>query len=88
MTVQAATRIFPVLYESSSLSERFFEVSCRLGRRAFFWRSFEAHSPSMPLHGLRHDHVDVVTPLAALPSLLVSLAMGKPVNPACATETT
>ena len=46
----------------------------------------EAHTPSMPLHGLQKDHVDVVTSLKALPSLLVSLAIGKPLNPACAAE--
>lgn len=42
----------------------------------------EASSPSMPLHGLRNDHVDVVAPLAALPSLLESLASGDSVKAA------
>jgi len=40
----------------------------------------DARIPSMPLNALRYDHVDLVRPLATIPTVLATLAQGRPVE--------
>lgn len=40
----------------------------------------DAKVPSMPLNALRYDHVDLALPLAAMPTVLATLAEGQPLK--------
>lgn len=42
----------------------------------------DAKIPSMPRNALRYDHVDLVRPLSAIPTVLAMLAQGRPVQQA------
>ena len=52
----------------------------RYGGLALIQDPQDARIPSMPRNALRYDHVDLALPLSAIPTVLATLAQGRPVR--------